>query len=178
MNKKIIIIFLLGLLSCDKQLKITPIYESFNNEAEYNIQYFNISGYKNLSYKSLLDSIILFSENELKSKNLTPPKVKIQNFYQKTLYSPCKDYENIRYEARKGEMGMLRDCGHEMLVAYIWYNEGAEKGVFIRTSTLFTRLDNNNSTADKKIIVSKHDSIKIIENKWILLKKGKINIEQ
>ena len=176
MKKTIILTFLLGLLSCDKQFKITPIYESFNNEAEYNIQYFNISGYENISYNVLLDSIVQFSENELKSKNLMPPKVKIQNFYQKTLYSPCKDYENIRYEARNGEMGMLRDCNQEMLVAYIWYNEEIEKGNFTRISTIFTESDSNN-TIKKKIIASRKDSIKIIENKWTLLKKGKISIE-
>ena len=59
---------------------------------------------------------------------------------------------------------------------YIWYNEEAEKGVFIRTSTVFTESDSNN-TIKKKIIASRKDSIKIIKNKWTLLKKGKISIE-
>ena len=82
MKKSIILIFLLGLLSCDKQFKITPIYESFNNEAEYNIKYFNISGYENISYDVLLDSIIQFSENEL--------KLKFRIFTKKPYIAPVK----------------------------------------------------------------------------------------
>jgi hypothetical protein len=73
-------------------------------------------------------------------------------------------------------MGMLRDCNQEMLVAYIWYNEEIEKGNFTRISTIFTESDSNN-TIKKKIIASRKDSIKIIKNKWTLLKKGKISIE-
>ena len=68
---------------------------------------------------------------------------------------------------------MLRDCDQEMLVAYIWYNEEAEKGNFTRISTIFTESDSNN-TIKKKIIASRKDSIKIIKNKWTLLKKGKL----
>ena len=70
---------------------------------------------------------------------------------------------------------MLRDCDQEMLVAYIWYNEEVEKGNFTRISTIFTKSDTNNTI--KKIIASREDSIKIIKNKWTLLKKGKISIE-
>lgn len=169
--------FLLGLLSCNSPFNITPIYENFNDEAEFNIQYFNISGYENLTHTTLLDSIIHFSENELVSKNLMPPKVIIQNFYQKTLYSPCKDYENIRYEARNGEMGILRDCDKDLLVAYIWYNKESEIGHFTRIATVFPRVNNHNILKGKKIIASRYDSIKIEGNNMILLKKGKVNLE-
>lgn len=177
MKKNIFIVFLLGLLSCNPPFNIKPIYENFNNEAEFNIQYFNIAGYESIPHTTLLDSIIYFSENELASKNLMPPKVMIQNFYQKTLYSPCKDYENIRYEARNGEMGMLRDCDKDLLVAYIWYNKESERGHFTRIATVFTKVSNHNELKEKKIIASRYDSIKIEGNNMILLKKGKVNIE-
>lgn len=143
-----------------------PVYEHIHDLNYWNVQYFDIKGYHSISDSILMEKIIEFSEKELFSRNIIPPNINVQNFYDKKWYRiRCNSYSNFRDEVINGDAQLPKGCG-DLLVCDIHYHRADTiQKTYTRNITIFV--------GDG--FSFRNDSLKVEKGKWILLKKGKIN---
>ncbi len=162
----VVMCFLLFGCSTEKfRIDSEVVYERIGLDY-WNVQYFDIKGYNSVSDSILIEKIIEFSQQELSFRNIMPPKIDIQNFYDKKWYrSSCN---NLHDEAIDGEGGLPNGCG-DLLISDIWYHKkDSINNTYTRNTTVYSR---GNKTY---FISSREDLLKINGTKWILLKQGKI----
>ena len=187
MKKKLLIILILC-ISCqtNKELMVTPMSEGVNYYAEYKAQYFEIDNYSKYPDSILMDKILSFSENELSKNNQMPPKVLTQQFYKKTLFGGCKNFDKILEAESDGEAQNIRGCKDQHKVAiriYPWERK-INDSTYIKNDSLFNRditIWSDNYLEDltypsgkRKTYISRRDSILVKGTTWKILKKGMI----
>lgn len=169
MRIKITIILGFILFGCSTnkfKIESEPTYERISDPNYWNVQYFDIRGYSSTPDSILIEKIIEFSQRELSSRNIMPPKIDVQNFYDKKWYRPaCNDISNLNDETIDGDAGLPRGCG-DLLIGDIHYNRiDSISNTYTRTITIWHLYDS---------IPSRDDTLKIVGNEWMILKQGKI----
>ena len=102
-TRRLAIISILFFISChNKNLSIEPIDKRFNDAEEWQFQYYQISNYKNLSDKDLLNKLEYFVKNKYPLKKYADKELHIY-FYKKSIfanYKKCLDemtVENVEF---------------------------------------------------------------------------------
>lgn len=125
-------------------MKIEAIDKELNEKAEYGIQYFEISDYKDLSNDELANQLELFEKEFNRDRKIEAYDMFQVLFYKKSLFA---NYEKYVYEtARDNEFGGIEGFEDNLICKIYYHREHPKENKYLYARIIY----NNDSIALEK----------------------------
>lgn len=127
-------------------MEIESIDKELNDKAEFGIQYFEISNYRNLSNDELIDQLEVFEKKYNLNRRLESYNMFQVLFYKKSIFA---NYGKYVYEtARDNEFGGIEGFEDNLICKIYYYKESPKENKYLYTRIIY---DNDSIGLEKKI---------------------------